>query len=201
MAGRIFITSSGYDPECGQHVKDPYLEGEPSLGACRSDLREAVNLGDYIFTITGKVQKSPPINQYVMCGFEVAEKITALEAYDRFPEQRLKRRDDGQLDGNVIVDQFGKQHHLDDHSGGQRFERRIKNFVIGKNLIRPESPGEIVKAREQTMEILIPILEKIGKQPSHLIGRSAKILDEKQVLMLIDWLYSIKDQEKKVKLG
>ena len=201
MVGKIFITSSGYDPECGQHVKDPYLEGEPSLGACRSDLREAVSPGDYIFTITGKVQKFPPINQYVMCGFEVDEKITALEAYYRFPEQRLKIGDDGQLDGNVIVDQLGKQYPLDNHHGGKKFERRIKNFVVGKNLTMPESSGEIIRAREQTMKILNQILGKIGKQPFDLIGRSAKNLDDKQVLMLIEWLFSIKDQKKSVSSG
>jgi hypothetical protein len=25
MIGKIFITSSGYDPQLGKHVKDPYL--------------------------------------------------------------------------------------------------------------------------------------------------------------------------------
>ena len=25
MAGKIIITSSGYDPQLGKHVKDPYL--------------------------------------------------------------------------------------------------------------------------------------------------------------------------------
>ena len=136
-----------------------------------------------------------------MCGFEVAEKITALEAYYRFPEQHLKIRDDGQLDGNVIVDQLGKQHPLDNHLGGKKFERRIKNFVVGKNLILPESSGEIMRARQQTMEILSRILGKLGKQPFGLIGRSAKSLDDKQVSMLIEWLFSIKDQKKTVSSG
>ena len=32
MIGKIFITSSGYDPEKGKHVKDPYLATLQVLG-------------------------------------------------------------------------------------------------------------------------------------------------------------------------
>jgi hypothetical protein len=35
MVGKIFITRSGYDPQLGKHVKDPYLGPCPTLGACR----------------------------------------------------------------------------------------------------------------------------------------------------------------------
>ena len=177
MVGKIYITSSGYDPKCGKHVNDPYLDGEPSLGACRPDLRKSVKSGDFIFTISGKLQQSLSTNQYVMCGFEVVEKITALDAYFRFPSQRLRLRDDGQLDGNVIVDETGRKHPLDQHTVGAKFDNRCENFVVGKNLIMPESSGEISRAREQTMEILCRILGKLGKQPFDLIGRSAKNLN------------------------
>ena len=33
MAGKIIITRTGYDPEFGKHIKDPYLGPNPSLGA------------------------------------------------------------------------------------------------------------------------------------------------------------------------
>jgi hypothetical protein len=33
MIGKIFITRSGYDPQLGKHVKDPYLGANPTLGA------------------------------------------------------------------------------------------------------------------------------------------------------------------------
>jgi hypothetical protein len=33
MIGKIFITRSGYDPQLGKHVKDPYLGPCPTL-AC-----------------------------------------------------------------------------------------------------------------------------------------------------------------------
>lgn len=40
MIGKIFITRSGYDPQLGKHVKDPYLGDCPTLGACRPDIRK-----------------------------------------------------------------------------------------------------------------------------------------------------------------
>src|SRR3954470_14708240 len=100
MTGKIFITSTGYDPDKGKHVKDPYLGPCPTLGACRPDIRERLQKGDQIFVVSGKIATA---KQYVIGGFEIAEKISAIEAYYRFPEHRLRRRDDGQITGNVIV--------------------------------------------------------------------------------------------------
>src|SRR6478752_1549801 len=107
MVGKIFITRSGYDPQYGKHIKDPYLGPNPSLGACRPDIRIRVKEGDHLFFISGKLRN---VNQYVMGGFEVENKIDAMKAYQRFPEQRLHLREDGQLAGNVIVDENGAQH-------------------------------------------------------------------------------------------
>jgi len=56
MIGKIFVTSSGGDPEKGTHVKDPYLGPNPSLGACRPDIREQLEIGDQIFVVSGKIQ-------------------------------------------------------------------------------------------------------------------------------------------------
>jgi hypothetical protein len=71
MAGKIIITSSGYDPQLGKHVKDPYLGPNPSLGACRPGIRQRLTEGDHLFFISGKLRN---VNQYVMGGFEVGEK-------------------------------------------------------------------------------------------------------------------------------
>ena len=77
MIGKIFITSSGYDPVLGQHVKDPFLGPNPSLGACRPDIRRQVRIGDHIFVVSGKVSNA---KQFVMCGFEVVRKMNARDA-------------------------------------------------------------------------------------------------------------------------
>jgi hypothetical protein len=185
MIGKIFITRSGYDPERGKHVKDPYLGPTPSLGACRPDIRKRLVSGDHVFTISGKV---PGYAQYVMGGFEVAEKISAREAYERFPEQRLKQRDDGQLAGNVIVNASGEQHELDDH---RSFDERIKNYVIGRNPLLLRTPSEIALGRVETLEALRDILERKGNTPFEIVGRFGTSLNEAQIQRLRDWLSRI----------
>src|SRR5437588_6470159 len=124
MIGKIFVTSSGYDPEKGRQVKDPYLGPNPSLGACRPDIREQLQKGDHIFVVTGKVRN---VDQVVLGGFEIAEKISAIEAYERFPEQRLSLGPDGQVTGNVIVNANGKQHELDHNN---RSPGRFQNKAV-----------------------------------------------------------------------
>jgi hypothetical protein len=50
------ITSSGYDPQLGKHVKDPYLGPNPTFGACRPDIRERLKEGDHLFFISGELR-------------------------------------------------------------------------------------------------------------------------------------------------
>jgi hypothetical protein len=185
MIGEIFITRSGFDPQQGKQVKDPYLGDAPSLGICRPDIRKRVAPGDYIFVVSGKV---PGIQQFVIGGFEVEEKINAMAAFRRFPEQRLHHLDDGQLAGNIIVNSRGVQHKLDEHHG---FERRIDNYIVGKNPIALTTPDQIARGRAETLDVLREITRKSGQSPINVIGRGCK-LNEDQALQLRDWLYSIK---------
>ena len=187
MIGQIFITRSGYDPEYGMYVKDPYLGNPPSLGACRPDIRRRVRHGDHIFVISGRV---PEARQYVMGGFEVEAKMPASVAYQKFPHQRLHLLKDGQPAGNVIVNSRGEQHKLDNHAG---FERRIRDYVIGKNCISLVTPGEIALGRSQTMDVLCEILKKRGKTPVEVLSRFGKLLTEEQAIRLRDWLRSLKE--------
>jgi hypothetical protein len=186
MKAKIFATSAGYDPEKGKHVKDPYLGPRPTLGACRPDIREKLQKGDQIFTVSGKV---PGVPQFVMGGFEIAEKIPAIEAYERFPELRLSKREDGQLTGNVIVNAEGKQHELDGHS---KFDRRIQNYIVGTNPIVLATPAEIVEGRRLTLEILQDVFERKGDAVRSIIGRCSNMSD-KQVEKLRRLLEALKD--------
>ena len=185
MIGKIFITRSGYDPERGKHVKDPHLDGTPTLGACRPDIRRQLQIGDHIFAISGKIDG---FEQFVMGGFEIASKITAAEAFRLLPDQRLRQLDDGQLTGNIIVNARGEQHKLDRHDA---FERRIQNYVIGKNLLAVRTPNEILLGRKETVEALGDILERKGRSPIDVVTRFGTRLTEKQVLRLREWLSSI----------
>jgi hypothetical protein len=191
MVGKIFITRSGYDPQLGKHVKDPYLGPKPTLGACRPDVRKQLKQGDHIFVISGKIPVTP---QYVMGGFEIAAKIDPLTAYQQFPEQRLHRLPDGQLTGNIVINADGKRHKLDTHNldNHDLFEKRIQNYVIGTNLLALTTDEEIDRGRDQTLEALRDILHKRGTSPFEVVGRGGSKLDEKQVQELRAWLESLK---------
>lgn len=185
MIGKIFVTSSGYDPEKGKAVKDPYLGPESSLGACRPDIGEKLRRGDHIFVVSGKI---PNLPQFVMGGFEIEEKISAIEAFERFPEQRLALLPNGQIRGNVIVTAEGKQHPLDHHN---QFERRIQNYVVGTNTIALLTAEEMAEGRRLTLDILSDVFEIRGNSIRELMGRNRN-LSEKQVLKLRARLAAVK---------
>jgi len=189
MFGKIFITSSDYDPQMGKHVKDPYLGPDASLGACRPDIRRQVKLGDHLFVVSGKL---PNVRQFVMGGFEVANKIAIQEAYQKFPDQRLHLRDDGQLTGNIVVDASGVQHPLDTHKRETFAKRVAADYVIGANCISLIKPEEIAVGREQTLDVLREIFKKPGGSPYEIVGHYGSNLTEEQVHQLRAWLLSLK---------
>jgi hypothetical protein len=186
MIGKIFVTGKGCDPVEGKHVKDPYLGPNASLGACRPDIREQVHKGDQVFVVAAKVRN---VDQVVLGGFEVAEKINAIEAYERFPEQRLRLLPDGQVTGNVIVNAEGRQHELDHHD---QFARRIENYLVGTNPIALLTLEELAEGRLRTLEILQDVFGKKGKSVRQIIGRASNMTD-KQVFRLRSLLDAVKD--------
>jgi hypothetical protein len=188
MIGKIFVTGSGCDPVEGTHVKDPYLGPQPSLGACRPDIRKRVQKGDHVFVVSGKV---PGFAQVVLGGFEVAEKVSAIEAYERFPEQHLRRLPNGQVTGNVIVNAKGEQHELDHHDK-DTFDRRIDNYLVGTNPIALLTQQEIAVGRLWTLEILQDVFGKKGNSVREIIGRASN-MTEKQVYRLRTVLEAMKD--------
>ena len=192
MIGKIFITSSGYDPQLGKHVKDPYLGPNASLGACRPDIRRQVKEGDHIFVISGKL---PNVRQFVIGGFAVEKKIDAQQAYQMFPDQRLHLRDDGQLTGNIIVNANGAQHQLDTHDPAT-FAKRAPNYIVGTNSIALVKPEEIALGREQTLDALREILKKNGGSPWEIVGHYGSQLTEEQVHQLRKWLLSLRKAAK-----
>jgi len=196
MIGKIFVTSSGYDPEKGKDVKDPYLGAKPSMGACRPDIRGRLQTGDHIFVVSGKVRN---INQFVIGGFEIAEKINVLEAFHRYPEQRLVLGMDGQVTGNVIIDALGKQHELDHHIQ-KTFDKRIENYVVGCNPIALMTSEEVAEGRRLTLEILRDVFETKGDSIRELLGR-CRNLSEKQVLKLRAHLDAVKDIARPISPG
>lgn len=181
MKGYIYPMYAGADPDAGWLMNDPIFGRAPTIGACVPNIRRAVEIGDYIFCISGRVEGVKP---YVVGRLRVKEKIDALAAYHRFPENRLSKSVSGQNLGNVIVTGEGKQHPLDRHSS---FERRVENYIIGDSPIFLDDSEAIARAREETLPFLSDLFEKQGNRVFDIVGRWRK-LDEDQVKRLNNWL-------------
>lgn len=187
MKGYIYTMFEGADPGNGWEMTDPIFDVVPTMGACMPQIRRVVNIDDYIFTISGRMKS---LEQYVVGGFQVKEKIDALLAYDRFPEYRQTLHDDGSLSGNIIVDKNGNQNQFDYHKGN--FEQRIQNYIIGKNPNYISDADHIKRARgAASLGILSDIFGKEGNKPHDIIGRWRK-LDERQIDKMLNWLDEIK---------
>lgn len=187
MKGYLYITGSGADPAARNNLNDPLFTRIPTLGACMPNVRRLVARGDYIFVISGKVAG---IQQYVVGGMRVAEKISALAAYKRFPENRLHLGPDGLVKGNVVITSRGEKHPLDTHDAAT-FANRVKNFVVGDQGIALQTPREVELGRAQTLPKLSQILDRPGNRIIDVVSRWSK-LDERQIGDMVDWLKGIK---------
>lgn len=177
----------GADPGIGWKMTDPIFGNPPVMGACMPQIRRNVNIDDYIFTISGRTKN---VSQYLVGGFQVQEKINAMIARERYPEYRQILNENGEIEGNIIVDENGRQNSFDYHDGN--FEKRIENYIVGKNQIFFDREKDVERARgKATMEILQDVFDKKGKKPFDVIGRWRK-LDEKQIGKIISWMDSIK---------
>jgi hypothetical protein len=181
MKGYIYTMYAGADPSVGWVMNDPIFSKTPTLGACVPHIRRAVSVGDHIFVISGRV---PGQKQFVVGEFEVAEKINALAAHRRFPQNRLRPHESGQVLGNIIIDGRGKHHPLDDHNN---FESRIENYIVGRHPIVLETPAQFGSAKEETIDVLSAVFKKKGDRVFDIIGRYRK-MDESQVEQVRAWL-------------
>lgn len=188
MAGRIFITGNGIDPGIGDTLTDPVFAPVPCLGACMPNIRRVVSVGDWLFVISGRKEN---VAQYIVGGFQVAEKISALQAYRRYPDLRLRRGENGFIAGNIPVDRLGAKHPLDQHSE-RNFDRRAQNFIVGKNAVTLESEGEVAASRRGTLNLLGDVFARQGNRPIDIIGRSRSMTDD-QANAIVDFLRSLKN--------
>jgi hypothetical protein len=120
----------------------------------------------------------------------VKDKIDALVAYERFPQNRLRIDNSGKLQGNIIVAPDGAQHRLDRHDP-ETFSNRVKNFIVGSHPIALQTEAEVAIGREQTLPKLSQLLGKPGNRLIDVLSRWSK-LDEAQVRDLVAWLQGIK---------
>ncbi len=185
MKGYIYRMYEGADPSTGWEMTDPIYKDVPTMGACRPDIRRRVERGDYIFAISGRVANIKP---HIVGAFAVDDKINALAAYNRFPENRMQKDEDGTFHGNIIVDSSGEHLDFDYHTN---HERRIENYLIGKDPIFFETTEQIKVAKNETIDILNNIFGKQEDKVHKIIGRCSK-LDEQQIDNLLVWMKKIK---------
>lgn len=181
MKGYIYRLHAGADPVKGWIYNDPIFGSPPTLGACVPNIRRVVERGDWIFAISGRVEGH---QAYVVGGFQIEEKISALQAYRRLPQYRLQRAEGDQVTGNIIVDSRGKHHPLDHHDG---FEKRISDYLVGGDMVYVSDPAQIEKARTQTLASLSDIFKKQGNRDFDIVPRHRK-MNEDQVKQLREWL-------------
>lgn len=187
MKGYIYTMYQGADPGQGWEMTDPIYKSPPVMGACMPQIRRNVTIDDYIFSISGRMKG---VSQYIVGGFQVQEKINAMLARERFPQYRQIQNEDGSLSGNIIVDENGNQNSYDYHTGD--FNKRIENYIVGKNPIYFDKKNDIEKARgEATIEILQDIFDKKGSTPFEIIGRWRK-MNSSQIDKLTAWMEHIK---------
>lgn len=191
MPSYIFV-SPGSDPGAGLALVDPMLNSsKPSMGTCRPDLRRMVRPGDHIFVISGS--RGRVIPQYVIGGMQIDNKLDdQLEALRHRPENAL-HFDGNQRAGNIIALPDGTQHPLDDHDKRDRekFEGRIKNYILGKNPVTLETPREVEIGRDRSVGILSRIFQVPGQRMQQVVGRGRK-LSTGQVDQLLRALDDIK---------
>lgn len=187
IKGYIYTMFKGADPGEGWEMTDPIFgKGKvPTMGACQTTVRRMVERGDHIFVISGRV---PGVQQYVVGGFAVGQKINHLTAYNRFPENRQHLDADCNLLGNVIVLPDGTQNPIDYHTN---FESRVDNYIIGQDPIVLETPEEVRRARSETLNALKAIFHRDGDTVFNVIGRGRR-MNEDQVELMRRWLSGIK---------
>ena len=194
MKGYIYISGGGADPEANDNLNDPLFEKTPTLGACMPNIRRLVRPGDYVFVISGK---TIGVQQYVVGGFRVVEKISALAALERFPENQLTIDGAGKKRGNIIVMPDGSQNPDDTHDP-ETFENRIENYLVGVDPVVLDTPNEVALGRNETLEKLSSILGRPrGNRVIDVMGRWAK-MDEGQVSDMLAWLNGAKDRASNV---
>jgi hypothetical protein len=190
--GYIFASPRS-DPAAGRPLADPIFGRVTTMGMCRPDLRKLVKQGDYLFVLSGKIKG---VSQYLIGGLEVDEKIDSIIALKRFPENTLKVLPDGNKGGNLIVTQSGDRSPLDHHSA-ESFEKRVRNFVVARDAIYLDSEHEAGLGRERTLDILRRVFNAPNARSVHEVIYRNRVLDDKQVKMLLDALGAIKNDARR----
>jgi hypothetical protein len=187
MPSYVYISSSKSDPGAGLPLNDPLFGPVPTLGACVPNLRRSVTKGDWIFVVSGRHSKH---QQYLIGGLRVSDKISAIAAYQRYPEYRMTLDPEGKIAGNIPVDERGHKHPLDNHDV-DGFDRRVENYLVGDQSVQLADEREVALGRDQTLKFMSELRAKPANRVFDVIGRASR-LDEGEVEKVLKWFDQIK---------
>jgi len=191
MQGRIYISSAFTNlkyvkckPNKDWLDNDPHFwNSPPTWGICRTDFRKMLDKDDYIFYVLPKKTEFP---QMIYGYIKVVESIPHVEAYERFPQKRMKNKNPN---GNIIVDENGNYNRFDNEDHKERFEQIKNYYVVGdKNNSKFLKPEEIIKLSKTFLSTLQKVFNSNATDIFSIIGRKGRILDEQQIIFLLKWL-------------
>jgi len=191
MEGRIYISSAFTNlkyakckPNKDWLDNDPHFwNSPPTWGICRTDFRKMLNKNDYIFFVLPKRTELP---QMIYGYIKILKSISHLEAYQIFPQKRLKN---GKPNGNIIVDEFGNYNRYDNNAHKERFEQIKNYYIVGdRNNSKFLQENEINKLSKSFLQKLQKVFVSKASDIFDIIGRKGRILDEKQIDTLLKWL-------------
>lgn len=191
MEGRIYISGAFTNikyakckPNKNWLDNDPHFWNEPpTWGICRTDFRKKLDKNDYIFFVLPKEAELP---QMIYGYIKIQESISHVEAYNRFPQKRMKNNNPN---GNIIVDEFGNYNRFDNNVHKDKFERIKNYYIIGdKNNSSFLRPREIIKLSKYFLPTLQNIFNSKAADIFGIIGRKGRILNDAQIIKLLNWL-------------
>ncbi len=191
MEGRIYISGAFTNikyvkckPNKNWLDNDPHFWNEPpTWGICRTDFRKRLDKNDYIFFVLPKEAELP---QMIYGYIKIQESISHMEAYNRFPQKRMKNNNPN---GNIIVDKFGNYNRFDNNIHKDKFERIKNYYIIGdKNNSSFLLPGKIIKLSKYFLPTLQNIFNSKAEDIFGIIGRKGRILNDAQIIKLLNWL-------------
>lgn len=192
MKGRIYIASvfrSLRQTGCvvhGEVDNDPHIWNEPyTWGICRPDLRNNIDVGDYVFFVLGNKADLP---QMIFAYIKVREIITHEEAYKKL---RNKRMNGKIYEGNILIDSKGRYNKYDKGKHKNKFKKIKNKYVIADmKHSRKLEKNEIIEKSKNFVNKISDIFNKKGKTVYDILSRKGRKMDELQINKILQWLNS-----------
>ena len=191
MQGRIYISSaftnlkySVCKPNKDWLDNDPHFwNSPPTWGICRTDFRNQLVKGDFIFFVLPKDSILP---QMIYGYIKIRENISHIEAYKKLPQKRMGNKNPN---GNIIVDQSGNYNKYDLGIHKERFDK-IKNYYVIGDVKESKflNQNKIKSLAPNFLQILNEAYKMQSNNVFSIIGRKGRILNEIQINQLLNWL-------------